>query len=115
LCETAKLIHGTSHFTGARVSQGETVEVDTLIRICDFLRVPFEEMLEIEERPRELIMKIRKLVSFEPELGEVLKKSADRIIYNSVNMKILTEVSTFTAFRLEHQKNKDSKKHSKIY
>jgi transcriptional regulator with XRE-family HTH domain len=106
--KAAKLIGGVSHSTVARVLNGETVEVDTLIRISDFLKVPVAELLDVEEGPRELIGKLRKLVSFEPELGEVLSKIEDGIINGEIDMKILSEISAFAAFRLDHYKKKGS-------
>jgi len=102
----AKLIGGVSHSTVARVINGETVEVDTLIRICDFLKIPVAEVLDLEEGPRELIGKIRKLVSFEPELGEVFKKIADGIIDEEIDREILSEVTAFASFRLHYYKQK---------
>jgi transcriptional regulator with XRE-family HTH domain len=107
--KAAKLIGGVSHSTVARVLNGETVEVDTLIRISDFLKIPVAELLDLQEGPNELIKKIRKLVSREPELGVVFKKIADGIAEGSVDIKVLSEVAAFAAFRLEHYKNKDSK------
>ncbi len=98
--KAAKLIGGVSHSTIARVINGETVEVDTLIRICDFLKIPVAEVLDLEEGPRELTNKIRKLVSFEPELGEVFKKIADGIADEKIDREILSEIASFASFRL---------------
>lgn len=105
--KAAKLIGGVSHSTVARVLNGETFEVDTLIRISNFLQIPVAELLGLEKGPSELIRKLRKLVSFNPELGEVLKEIEDGIIIDEIDMEILTEIAAFAAFRLDHYKNKN--------
>jgi transcriptional regulator with XRE-family HTH domain len=101
------LIGGVNHSTVTRILNRGTVEVDTLIRISDFLQIPVSELLDFEEGPRELLGKIRKLVSFEPELGEVLKEIEDGIVKNEIDREILTKIAVFAAFRLDHYKKKD--------
>ncbi len=107
--KAAKLIGGVSHSTVARVLNRETVEVDTLIRISDFLKIPVAELLDLEEGPRDLLGKLRKLVSFNPELGEVLKEIEEGIIDGEIDMEILAEIAAFASFRLHIHKQKSHK------
>jgi hypothetical protein len=57
-------------------------------------------MLDLEGGPSALIGKLRKLASFEPELGDVLKNIADAIAEGKISKQILSEVAAFASFRL---------------
>lgn len=102
--DAAKLI-GVSHATVARAANGETVEVDTLVKIADFLRMPVESLLVEEDEHTDHLEKLLVLMSIEPELIDVLSEITKRVKAGFIDEKILSEIAAFAAFRLEqHEK-----------
>lgn len=99
-------LDGVSHSTVARAANGETVDADTLIRIAEFLNVPVESILNIQESPDEVLEKIGIIVNMEPELKDTLVEISEMINNKKINKKILTELAAFAAFWLHiHAKN----------
>jgi transcriptional regulator with XRE-family HTH domain len=108
--EAAEII-GVSHATVARAANGETVEVDTLIKIAEFLKTPVESLLIEEEKHPDHLKTLLVLMSTEPELVDVLSKITKMVKDEIIDAKILSEISAFATFRLdEHQKREKAKK-----
>jgi transcriptional regulator with XRE-family HTH domain len=109
--DAAKMI-GVSHSTVARAANGETVEVDTLVRIAKFLGVPVEDVLDVKDNSEDLLRQIVMIVSIEPELSRVFGEIARRISAKELDPKVLTEVAAFTAYRIsEHERTRVEKEH----
>lgn len=102
LRETGEKI-GVSHSTVARIVDGETVEVDTLVKICDFLNIPVETVLDIREEPEEILQQVVMVLSIEPELSQIFGDIARGIINKEVDRKVLSEIAAFASYRLEHE------------
>jgi len=92
---------GVSHSTVARAVNGETVEVDTLVKIADFLGVPVEHIIDPKDNPDDVLEQIVMVISIEPELSRVFGELAQRIIDKKIDKKVLSEVAAFTAYRLQ--------------
>jgi len=97
-----------SHSTIDRVLKGETVEVDTLTKISEFLNVPIDDLIGQSKEIKERFDRISNLFSIEPELAEVLDRIAQGIKTGDIDKKIITEVSAFTAFRIRHYTDPNS-------
>ena len=91
---------GVSHSTIDRVIAGRTVEIDTLIKISNFLQTPVEDLLVESQETSTRIDRITQLFSVEPELADVLDKIAKALKSGHVDKKIISEISAFAAFRL---------------
>ena len=94
---------GVSHATVARAANGETVEVDTLVKIADFLGVPLNSLLDDVETPDEVYEQISIVFTFEPELKKVLTRIAKKIEDQTIDPKILSELAGFASYRLHEQ------------
>jgi len=99
---------GVSHSTVARAVNGEAVNIDTLIRICDFLNVPVESTLNIRGDKDELMEQMMIMISIEPELADVFSEISKDLTEGRINSNILFEIAAFAQFRL-HQARKLAK------
>lgn len=100
---------GVSHSTVARAANGQTVEVDTLVKLADFLGVEVLDLLDVKETPDEVYQQISMVISMEPELEDVFKKIAEKIEAGELEKTILDEVAAFAAFRLQQYQSDESK------
>lgn len=92
---------GVSHSTVARAVNGETVEVDTLVKIANFLGVPVENILEPKDDPDAILEQVMMVISIEPELSRVFSEIAQKIVDKQLDKKVLSEVAAFAAYRLQ--------------
>jgi len=98
---------GVSHSTVARAVNGETVEVDTLVKIANFLGVPVESILDKKKTPDKILEQLSMVLSIEPELSEILTKISKHIDAKMLDPKILSEIAAFASFRFhQYQKGK---------
>lgn len=97
--DAGKLI-GVSHSTVARAVSGETVEIDTLVKIARFLGMSVEDVLDPKDTPDDVLEQIVLVTSIEPELAKVFGELARRITNNEIDKKVLSEVAAFAAYRL---------------
>ena len=97
----AKKLIGVSHATIARVLQGETVKIETLVKIAVFLNVPMEDLLDVKEKPSDIMQQIVMVLSIEPELTQVFTEIAQKIENDETYKIVLAEVAAFAAYRLE--------------
>ena len=100
---------GVSHSTVARAVNGEAVNIDTLIRICDFLNVPVESTLNRRDNIDELMEEMMTMISIEPELADVFSEIIKDLTEGRINSNILFEIAAFAQFRL-HQARKSARK-----
>jgi transcriptional regulator with XRE-family HTH domain len=92
---------GVSHATVARAANGETVEVDTLVKIASFLGLPVESMLDVKETPDEVLEQIVMVLSIEPELSRIFGEIARKVSAKEMDPKVLSEIAAFSAYRLQ--------------
>jgi len=92
---------GVSHSTVARAVNGETVEVDTLVKIANFLGVPVKNILEPKDDPDAILEQVMMVISIEPELSRVFSEIAQKIVDKQLDKKVLSEVAAFAAYRLQ--------------
>jgi len=98
---------GVSHSTVARAVKGETVEVDTLVKIADFLGVPVENILEVGKSLDKKMEHLAFILGLEPELSDVLMRISQQIKTDKIDSQILSEIAAFASFRLlQHKKGK---------
>jgi transcriptional regulator with XRE-family HTH domain len=98
--DAAELI-GVSHSTVARAVNGETVEVDTLVKISNFLGLHVESVLYDKKDQQHIIDQITMVISMEPELMDVLAQIAQGVFEGTVDKKVLTEIAAFASYRLK--------------
>lgn len=97
---------GVSHSTVARILHGETVEVDTLVKLSSFLGIPIKDLVGDKATKADIIHKIGMVLAIEPELFELFKMIAKEIDANLLDKKILSEIAAFTAFRYKQYTGK---------
>ena len=99
----AELI-GTSHSTVARAISGDKLDVGSMKKICDFLGVTIDSVLDIKREESELNAQIAMVLSMEPELGIVFEEIAEGIKAGTIDRDVLGEVAAFAAYRVSSQK-----------
>ena len=106
---------GVSHSTIARAVNGETVEVDTLVRIANFLGVKAESLLDVRSEPDEILQQISMVLSIEPELSRVFGEIARKVSNKEMDKKVLAEIAAFAAYRLQmHSQTSDVEVEEKV-
>jgi transcriptional regulator with XRE-family HTH domain len=91
---------GVSHSTVDRALSGETVEVDTLVKIAEFVGVPVENILDVKTNPDEVLQQIVMVTSMEPKLMETFAELAQGVLDGTVDRAVLAEVAAFASYRL---------------
>ena len=98
---------GVSHSTVARAVNGETVEVDTLVKIAEFLGVPVKNILDVGKHLDKKMEELSFVLGLEPELSDVLMQISNEIKTDKIDSQILSEIAAFASFRLhQHKKGK---------
>jgi transcriptional regulator with XRE-family HTH domain len=92
---------GVSHSTIARAANGETVEIDTLIKITEWLGVPVETIINVSDNPDEVLEQIVMVLSVEPELSSVFGEIARKVSAKEMSPKVLSEIAAFASYRLQ--------------
>lgn len=95
-----------SHSTVARAMQGYAVDIATMVKMCEFLNVPVESVLELRDEPENSLKNLNFVLSTEPELSQAFYEVAVGIVHGEIDKKILAEIAAFVRYRLEQHKNR---------
>jgi transcriptional regulator with XRE-family HTH domain len=100
---------GLSTTTVGRILEGEPLDVDTLVTICNWIGVLPSEVLDSESMlPSSLGAKIAAAVSAEPELAKVFGEAIDLFTQNKMSQDELNDIVAYTTFRLRQIKERQS-------
>ncbi|MBN2500248.1 MAG: helix-turn-helix transcriptional regulator [Anaerolineales bacterium] len=98
---------GIAHTTLSRAIQGYTVDVDTLIAICNWLEVSPSSVLNAEGITEDaLAAKIALVVQSYPQVKEIFETALDRLEAGEVDQQAINELVSFAAFRLGVERDK---------
>lgn len=100
---------GTSHSTVARAVNGETLDVDSMKKICDWLGVTIDDVLDVKEEQEDIYRQIAAVISIEPEFERVFQEIFDGIENGSLSKEVLREVAAFASYRVALGKKEEVK------
>jgi transcriptional regulator with XRE-family HTH domain len=95
---------GAAHSTLQRALRGGTMSVENLLRMCDWLQLPVEVVLDIREKPDRILDQIVTVLAISPELSDVFADIAEGVSEGTVDKSVLAEVAAFAAYRLEQSR-----------
>ena len=101
---------GVAHTTIDRVCKGESVDLETVQKISDWVGVPVSTLVDIGEVKSPMVDDIAVLFSLNEEFAEVFTEVAKRIKAGELPPELLSEITAFTSFRLDRLLNKGSNK-----
>jgi len=99
---------GVSHTTLARIIQGSPVDIDTLVKICDWMEIqPADALNSMALKGDEkLISSIAILVEREPVLAKLFKDAMADVERGNLSPEDIREIISYAAYRLGAGKKK---------
>jgi transcriptional regulator with XRE-family HTH domain len=98
--QAAEII-GTSHTTILRAVNGEIVDLDTIIKISDWLDVrPATLLNSLSTSKSALSDKMAALVEYVPSLKEVFEKAVDSVEKQKADPGIVDDIVAYASWRL---------------
>jgi len=91
---------GVSHTTILRALRGETVDVDTIIKIANFLKVRPSELLNSMATDATLTDQLAVLLSHSRELEEELKDATKRVVSGQLDPAVLRDIVSYALYKL---------------
>ena len=92
---------GTSHTTILRALRGERVDVDTVVKIANWLHVrPSELLNSMSDAPNTLSDQIAVLLSHSPELEKELREAAERVKGGQLDPAVLRDIVSYALYKL---------------
>ena len=99
-----------AHTTIDRVRNGETVDLGTVKKICDWLGVPVSSVVDVGEEKKAMMEEVASLFALNEEFSEVFTKIANKIKDGKLSTDILIEITGFASYRMHEREKKDSKR-----
>jgi transcriptional regulator with XRE-family HTH domain len=94
-------ILGVSHTTVLRAVRGEQIDLDTLIKIADWLKIRPSSLLDNLGEKAEVDSKIELLIEAYPELREVLEKAAEAVEAGQADPAIIKDIAAYAEYRIQ--------------
>lgn len=94
---------GVAHTTIDRVLKEESVDLNTLEKVCDWVGVPVTSVLDINDDGNKILDQIAAAIALCPELEDVFSEIADHVLGGELDQSILGEVAAFASYRLGQQ------------
>jgi transcriptional regulator with XRE-family HTH domain len=92
---------GTSRTTIQRIEEGEPVDVETLIKICNWIGVSPSTVLDAEGLGKDaLAAQIAAVMQAEPGLAEVFSQAMARVINGDMDPHTFRDLAAYAAYRL---------------
>lgn len=98
--KAAELI-GTSHTTILRALRGETVDVDTIIKIANWLKIRPSELLNSMSDEATLPEQLSVLLSHSRELEDELKDAVERVQAGALDPAVLRDIVSYALYKLK--------------
>ena len=99
-----------AHTTIDRVQKGQSVDLETTKKICDWLGVPVSTVVDVGEEKKPMMEEVASLFALNEEFSEVFTKISNKIKNGKLSTDILIEITGFASYRMQEREKKDSKK-----
>ena len=105
--EAAKKI-GVAHTTVMRVIDGETTDINTLVKICNWLGVSPSHVLDAETHGTGALgARMAMVLETNPELMKVFQEALDRLDRGEIEQSTLNDIVNYATWRLLISSKKD--------
>jgi len=94
---------GVAHTTLIRILEGANADMDTIMKISDWLKIPMSTLINAEQS--DLASKIAVLIDKNPELGDVFVKAITEVIEGNISTDIIEDIASYTIFKINSQKS----------
>jgi transcriptional regulator with XRE-family HTH domain len=93
---------GTTHTTILRALKGERIDIDTLIKIANWLHVRPSELLNSMVDGEELTTstQLAAILSRSPELEAELKDALERVKAGALDPSVIRDIISFAAYKI---------------
>jgi transcriptional regulator with XRE-family HTH domain len=91
---------GVSHTTILRALRGEAVDVDTIIKIANFVNVRPSELLNSMATETTLTDQLATLLSHSRELEEQLRDALERVQAKALDPAVVRDIVSYALFKL---------------
>jgi transcriptional regulator with XRE-family HTH domain len=91
---------GVSHTTILRALRGEAVDVETIIKIANFLKIRPSELLNSMSTDATLPDQLATLLSHSPELEETLKDAMERVRAGNLKPETVADIVSYALYKL---------------
>jgi transcriptional regulator with XRE-family HTH domain len=99
---------GIAHATVRRIREGDTLDIETIRKIGDWLGVsPLALLAEEGIEKDALAAQIAAVLETEPQLASVFSEAMDRVLDGQMDPAVFRELATYAAYRLNLNKEKD--------
>ena len=92
---------GVSHTTILRALRGETVDVDTIIKIANFLKVRPSELLNSMSTETALPDQLAVLLSHSREFESELREAVERVQSGQLDPAVLRDIVSYALYKLK--------------
>jgi transcriptional regulator with XRE-family HTH domain len=101
---------GLSTTTVGRILNDESIDVDTLVAVCEWIGVPPSEVLDANVLGKSSLgARIAAAVSVEPQLAKVFGEAVDLMIEGKLTVDEFNDLINYTTYKLEMAKARDKK------
>jgi transcriptional regulator with XRE-family HTH domain len=94
-----------AHTTIDRVLRLQSIDLDTMEKICKWLGIPVSAVIDEEVKGSKRIQNIATMFSMNDEFERVFSEIAMKIDAGTLDHDIITEITSFASFRL-HERTK---------
>jgi transcriptional regulator with XRE-family HTH domain len=91
---------GVAHATVLRVLKGEAVDINTLIKFANFLKVRPSELLNSMNTDATLPDQLAALLSHSPELEATLKDAMERVRAGELKPATIADIVSYALYKL---------------
>lgn len=101
---------GVAHTTIDRVQKGQSIDLETTKKICDWLGVPVSSVVDVGEETTAKMEEVASLFALNDKFSDVFTKISKKIKNGMLSTDILIEITAFASFRMHEREKEDSKK-----
>jgi transcriptional regulator with XRE-family HTH domain len=91
---------GVSHTTVLRALRGEAVDVDTIIKLANYMDIRPSELLNSMSTDATLPDQLAALLSHSPELEEELKDAVERTRAGALDPAVVRDIVSYALYKL---------------
>ena len=103
---------GVAHTTIDRVLKKETIDLETMEKICKWVGIPVSAVLDAGDEKSEMVDEVAALFAMNEEFSFVFDELASRIKTGELDTTILSEINAFVSYRM-HERLQNGKKSKK--
>jgi DNA-binding Xre family transcriptional regulator len=98
---------GVAHTTIIRILQHENVDLDTIKKVCGWLKIDpmYVVNLDSGQEEKEWLWKVGMMVESNTELHIAMKRVFKNIDHQEINPRIINEICEFIAFAITMHRN----------